>query len=411
MTHERSALAAQGKQFRTHNISQTVQKIVISPIKEMSILADQLQETSDIPIRSFGQGIPHFDTPDHIKQAITRALKEVDTAKYTLEPGINELRMLIAEHLKRDKGVPCADGKREVMVTVGCQEAVACALRSIIDPGDEVIIPSPGFASYYEQVVQFGGVPVFSPLDEDSGWSWNREALSKSITPKTRAILFSNPSNPVGVVHTREELELLVSLATQHDLIIISDETYDFLTYDGMEHISLGSFPEAKNRTIVCGSFSKKYAMTGYRVGYAFSDEGIIDHMLKVHDALAICAPAISQKAAIQALTGPQDNVQDFIQGFTSNRALLMKELDTLPGVLSYQAPKGAYYIFVAYKIPDMNSFDLALRLLNEAKIVVIPGGAFGPTGEGHLRFSFAGHPDFIHEGFERIREWTKKIL
>ena len=405
---QRSALAAAGKEFRTHNISQTVQKIVISPIKEMSILADRAQEDSAIPIRSFGQGIPHFDTPDHIKEAITRALQEVDTAKYTLEPGINELRMLIAEHLKRDKQVQSANDTSEVMVTVGCQEAVACALRSIIDPGDEVIIPSPGFASYYEQVVQFSGTPVFAPLDEDNSWSWNRAALEKSITPKTRAILFSNPSNPVGVVHSREELEMLVRLAQEHDLMIISDETYDFLTYDGVEHISLGSFPRAKDRVIVCGSFSKKYAMTGYRVGYAFSDQGVIDHMLKVHDALAICAPAISQKAAIQALTGPQDNVHNFVKGFTSNRAVVMQELDTLSEVFSYSVPKGAYYIFVKYTLANINSFDLALRLLNEARVVVIPGGAFGPTGEGHLRFSFAGHPDYIHEGFERIRAWIK---
>ncbi len=404
----RSALEASGKKFRTQNISDTVQKIVISPIKEMSILAERVQETSAIPLISFGQGIPHFDTPDHIKEAIRAALADSDTAKYTLEPGIIELRMLLAHHLMRDKNIANVDGRSEVMITVGCQEAVCCALRSIIDEGDEVLIPSPGFASHSEQIIQFGGVPVFVPLNQEDGWSWGMDAVQKSITSKTRVILFSNPSNPTGAVHTTEELKQLAAIAIKHDLIIIADETYDFLTYDGAKHTSLGSFVDVRDRVIVCGSFSKKYAMTGYRVGYAYACEGIIDHMLKVHDALAICAPAISQKGAMQALTGPQDNVQDFIEGFSENRSLLMKELDALSSFFTYAPPRGAYYIFAKYSLPTIDSFELSLRLLNEAKIVVIPGGAFGPTGEGHLRFSFAGKPDSIHEGFERLRTWIQ---
>lgn len=405
----RSVLAASGKKFRSENISKTVQKIVISPIKEMSILAERVQESSDIPIISFGQGIPHFDTPEHIKESIRHALMDSDTAKYTLEPGITELRVLLAKHLTCDKGIADVDGRSEVMITVGCQEAVACALRSIIDEGDEVIIPSPGFASHSEQVIQFGGVPVFIPLIEDQQWTWDIELLEESITSKTRAVLFSNPSNPTGAVHSESELRKLADLAIRKNLILISDETYDFLTYDSVKHISLGSFSDIRDRVIVCGSFSKKYAMTGYRVGYAFACEGIIDHMLKCHDALAICAPAISQKAAIQALAGPQDNVQEFVDGFTKNRKMLISELDTLSPVFTYSAPRGAYYIFAQYSLPNIDSFELSLRLLNEAKIIVIPGGAFGPTGEGHIRFSFAGKPDSISEGFNRLREWLKK--
>lgn len=408
--NQRSALAAAGKTFRTENISTRIQKIVISPIKEMSILADMVAHETGADIVSLGQGIPHFDTPDHIKDAIRQALQSDETAKYTLEPGITELRQLIAGHIMRDKGAPSVDGYKEIMVGVGCQEVVACALASILDEGDEVLIPSPGFASHSEQITQFGGTPVFFPLNEEKGWVLDIAECERRISQKTKAILFSNPSNPTGAVLTEHELETLGTFAKKHNLIIIADETYDFLTYDGIPHVSFASFPQFHNRTIVAGSFSKKYAMTGYRVGYGFADEGIIDHMLKTHDALAICAPAISQKAAIQALTGPQTSVADFIKGFAENRSIMMKRLDALSSHLTYNAPKGAYYIFVRYTMPNIDSFDLSLRLLNEAHVITIPGAAFGPTGEKHLRFSFAGKPDMIDVAFNRIEQWFKKI-
>lgn len=407
----RSALAAAGKTYRTENISERIQKIVISPIKEMSILADMVVQETGADIVSLGQGIPHFDTPDHIKDAISRALLSDETAKYTLEPGINELRNLIARHLMLDKGATSVEGCKEIMIGVGCQEIVACALASILDEGDEVLIPSPGFASHSEQVVQFGGTPVFFQLNEEKGWALDIAECERCISEKTKAILFSNPSNPTGAVLTAQELEALGACAKKHNLIIIADETYDFLTYDSAVHVSFASFPQFHDRTIVAGSFSKKYAMTGYRVGYGFAEEGIIDHMLKTHDALAICAPAISQKAAIQALTGPQDNVAYFVKGFTENRSSMMKRLDALSSHFSYHAPKGAYYIFVRYTMPGIDSFNLSLRLLREAHVITIPGAAFGPTGEGCLRFSFAGKPALIDEAFNRIEQWLKRNI
>lgn len=389
----RSAIAAAGKKFRTKNISRRAQKIVISPIKEMSILADQFGQKDLI---SFGQGIPYFDTPSHIKKAIQKSLREIDTAKYTLEPGITELRELVAKKYKVNKN--------QVMITVGCQEAMACALASISDPGDQILIPSPTFASHIEQILQFNGQPRFVPLMETQGWKININKFKEAINKKTKAILFSNPSNPTGSVLTKKTIEQLINLARENNLIIIADETYDFLTYDNVKHYTLANY---KN-TIVCSSFSKKYALTGYRVGYAISEESIIDHMLKIHDALAICAPAISQKAAIAALKGPQNSVKSFVNKLTYNRNLMCQELDKMSEVFEYQKPMGAYYILARYKKPKINSFELALAILKKARVITIPGAAFGPTGENHLRFSFAGEPKQIPEGFKRLRKFFR---
>ncbi|MDO8435817.1 MAG: pyridoxal phosphate-dependent aminotransferase, partial [bacterium] len=393
-------------------ISKRAQRIVISPIKEMSLLADSLQEKTGADIISFGQGIPYFDTPKYIKDGIRKSLNEISTAKYTLEPGITELRELIAKDLKKRKGVKSIRPKKEIMVTVGCQEAVACSLTSVIDEGDEVLLFSPCYASHIQQVLQFGGIPKFVFLKEKNGWSIDFEALKNSVSKKTKAILFSNPSNPTGSVLTMEETVKLVEFAIKNDLIIIADETYDFLVYDGIKHISLASFEKAKDRIILCGGFSKRFAMTGYRVGFAYADAGIIDHMLKVHDALAICAPAISQKAAIFALKEVKKSivsVSEFVGRLSRNRELMCKELDRLKNVFEYQKPKGAYYIFVKYKKPKINSFELALKILKEAKVITIPGAAFGPSGEGYLRFSFACSSREIEEGFKRLEKWSKK--
>jgi aminotransferase len=408
---QRSVIAASGHEFRTKNISKRVQKIVISPIKEMSILADDFQEKTGADIISFGQGIPYFDTPEYIKEGIRSALNEISTAKYTLEPGITELRELISRFLESSRKIKKVDAKREVMVTAGCQEAVACALAAIIDEGDEVLLFSPDFASHIEQIIQFGGVPVFVPLAEEKGWKLDVTKLNEKVTGKTKAIIFSNPSNPTGMVMSEAEIRRIADLAKAHDLIIIADETYDFLLYEKKEHFSPVSGEDVRDRVILCGSFSKKYALTGYRVGYAFADSGIIDHMLKVHDAIAICAPAISQKAAIAALKGAQDSVVDFSTKLSENRDLMCKRLDEMRDIFEYQKPCGAYYILVKYKIPGINSFDLSIKILHEAHVITIPGAAFGPTGEGHIRFSFAGKPEEIEEGFRRLKKWAKNSI
>jgi len=406
----RSAIAAAGHKFRTKNISKRIQKIVISPIKEMSILADEFEEKTGAKIISFGQGIPYFDTPAYIKKGIIKSVKEKDTSKYTLGPGITELRKLVAKHLAISKKISNIQPKKEIMISTGCQEAMACALSATIDEGDEVLLFSPGYASHIEQTIQFGGTPKFVPLIEKEGWRLNIKKLESKITKKTKVVLFSNPSNPTGAVLSRKEVEGLAKIAQLRDLIIITDETYDFLLYDGIKHFSPASIPSIRDRIILCSSFSKKYALTGYRVGYAFASQGIMDHMLKTHDALTICAPAISQKAVIVALRHPQNSVTEFVRKLLKNRELMCQKLEQLKDLFEYQKPKGSYYILVKYKIPKINSFDLALKILYQAQVITIPGAAFGPTGEGHLRFSFACSPEEIEEGFKRLKKWSEKI-
>lgn len=406
---QRSAFEVSGRTFRTKNISQRVQKTILSPIKEMSILADEFRKETGEDVVSFGQGIPYFDTPEYIKEGIRNALQEKDTARYTLEPGITELRGLIAKDVMSRKGIENINFKREIMVSSGCQEAIMCALATVIDEGDEVLLLSPSFASYSEQILQIGGTPVFVPLDEERGWRLNVQALRERVSARAKAILFSHPSNPTGTVFSEEELRQLAEIVKDRDLILVTDETYDFLTYEGMRHVSPASFSDIRDRVILCGSFSKKYALTGYRVGYAFAEEGVMDHMLKVHDALAICAPAISKKAAIAALKGNQQSVAEFAEKLTENRQLMCEKLDELSDFLEYQKPEGAYYILARYKKPQMPSVELAVKILREAKVVTIPGIAFGPAGEGHLRFSFACSPEEIVEGFRRLREWYNK--
>lgn len=409
----RSAIAASGHKFRTKNISKRVQKIVISPIKEMSILADKLEEkTGKGKIISFGQGIPYLDTPEYIKKNIYKAAKEPDTSKYTLEPGITELRNLIAKDLELSKKIKNIQPKKELMVTVGCQEAMACAIASTIDEGDEVLLPCPTYASEIEQVIQFGGVPKFVPLIEQDGWHLDIKEFEKNLTKKTKVVILCNPSNPTGAVFSEKEIKKLADFVKKNDLILIADETYDFLLYEGAKLFSPASIKGICGRVILCGSFSKKYRMTGYRIGYAFADSGIIDHMLKVHDALAICAPAISQKAVIAALKDKKSSdksVREITEKMAQNRQKMIEELDKMSDIFEYQKPRGAYYIMAKVKKPLGSSFRMAVDILNEARVIVVPGGAFGPRGEGYLRFSFAGDPENIKEGFRRLRNWFNK--
>jgi len=405
----RSAIAASGHKFRTENISQRIQNIVISPIKEMSILADQFARESGADIISFGQGIPYLQTPAYIRQAVKLAVDQPDTGKYTLEPGINELRELMAKDICKNKGVDAIDPEKEIMIAVGCQEAVACALMALIDPEDEVLFFSPGYASHMEQIVLLGGVVEFITSTLESGWAVDLGEMEKAVTKKTKAIIFSNPCNPTGKVFSKSELETIAAFAIKHDLIVVSDETYDFLTYGDTRYVSMAALPQIRSRLVLCGSFSKKFGMTGYRVGYAFADGGIIDHMLKAHDALAICSPAISQKAAIAAISG-DDFLPDYIGRLSQNRELMCGLLEQMSGFFEFAKPQGAYYILARYKMPGVDSFELALRIMREAHVITIPGQAFGPAGRDCLRFSFAGDSNLIEEGFNRLKQWQKKL-
>ncbi|NLI80262.1 MAG: pyridoxal phosphate-dependent aminotransferase [Deltaproteobacteria bacterium] len=401
MPLQRSALVAAGKSYRLKGISQRVRRINISAIKEMPLLASRLEGCL-----SLGQGIPSFPTPRHIVEAAFAAMTESpETGKYSLGPGLLELRKAVAFELSRKAGIP-VDPQREICITVGAMEALAAAVLTVVDRGDEVILPTPNYASHIEQVLLAEGVPVFVPLLE-TDWQLDVKAFERAVTPRTKAIILCNPHNPTGANFRPEDLRRLVEIALRRDLFIISDETYDFLVYDGGMHFSLTSIPELRENLIATFSFSKKYAMTGWRVGYVFAAEGVLDQMMKIHDAVAICAPTVSQVAALAALSGPQECVWEIAAALRRRRDLTCRRLDGLRDHFCYVRPRGAYYLMARYTAP-VDSMTYALRLLREARVITIPGAAFGPTGEGHIRLSFGGTEEEIDGAFDRMTRWLK---
>jgi aminotransferase len=285
---------------------------------------------------------------------------------------------------------------------------------TLVDRGDEVLIPSPNYASHIEQVLFAEGTPVFVPLIEKEGWRLDIEGFRRAVTPRTKAIIVCNPMNPTGAAFSEEEIRAVGVLALEHDLFVIADEAYDFLVYPPLRHFSFAALPELKGRLVTACSFSKMYCMTGWRVGYLYAPAYLIDQVLKVHDAFAICAPTISQYAALTALraTNGKDGdgdefIAELVNALDTRRQLTCSRLDRLSGLFSYQSPHGAYYVFPRIVPSGITSIDLALRLLYEAKVITIPGGAFGPTGEGHLRLSFGATETQINQAFDRIEEWA----
>jgi aminotransferase len=402
MTLQRSALVAAGKVYRTAGISRRVRAITISAIKEMPLLASKVGGCV-----SLGQGIPSFPTPPHIVDAVCAVLRaRPDSGKYTLGPGMAELRAALARHLTREKGV-AVDPEREICVTVGAMEGLLAGVLTVVDRGDEVILPSPNYASHIEQVLLAEGTPVFVPLRE-ADWQLDVEAVRRAITSKTRAIILCNPHNPTGAHFPEADLRAIADLILEHNLIVISDEAYDFLTYDGRPHFSLMSVPELHDHIIATFSFSKKYAMTGWRVGFVYACEGLLDQMMKIHDAQAICAPTIAQYAALAALAGPQECVAQIRQALQARRDLTCERLDRLAEFFSYVKPQGAYYLMARTHAPQVDSMTFALRLLEQARVITIPGAAFGPTGEHHIRLAFGGTEAEIHEAFDRMERWLR---
>lgn len=407
----RSVYRSAGQKEDTSGIAKRVAQIEVSAIKQMPLLASKVEGCV-----SLGQGIPSFATPPFICEAVIEGLRTNDTiGKYSLQPGVPELKIEIAKRLQQRKGIP-VNPEKEVFVSCGAMEAIAAGIATIIERGDEVLLPSPNYASHIEQILFAEGKPIFVPSLEDKGWNLDIESFKRAITPKTKAILICCPMNPTGAVFSEQELKAIAQIAIDNNLYLIADEAYDFLVYDDLSYFSLASIPELKNNLIATYSFSKMYCMTGWRVGYMYASARIINQVLKVHDAFAICAPTISQYAALAALKatdgkGGEGNkfIQQLVETLGSRRNIICQRLDNLHHVFSYQKPKGAYYIFPKIMLEGTNSMDLALRLLYEAKVITIPGNGFGPTGEGHIRLSYGGTEEQINKAFDRIDEWAKR--
>lgn len=376
-----------------------IKNLQLSAIKQMELRATKYPD-----VISLAQGIPSFDTPACIKKCVERALNAGVTAKYSLSPGLPELRKMIKISLAKENMF--YDWQKEIIVTAGSIEGLTAAVLAISQPGDEIILPSPTYASHKEVISLAGCTPIFVPLNEVKGWTLEPDKFAKAITAKTKAILFCNPNNPTGTVYGREQLAGLAELAEKHDLFIISDEVYKDFVYESQEkYFSLAELPELRRRVIRTFSFSKSYAMTGWRVGFIHGDESVIKEILKVHDCLVTCAPVISQYAAIGALEAGESAVADFKEHYRRRRDLTCLRLDRLNEFLRYIKPTSSYFVFPEV-LNNQDSSALALELLDKVRVAVVPGTAFGPNGQGHIRLSFGRTEEQINAAFDRLEKF-----
>jgi len=353
---------------------------------------------------SLGIGEPDFVTPQRIIQAGIRSLEEGHT-HYTSNSGILELREALAAHLERLYGVRY-DPEQELLIIVGVSEALYLALTAILDPGDEVIVPQPCFVAYEPEVLFAGGTPVILPLRVEDAFQIRAEALEPLITPRTKALLIGYPNNPTGAVMPREGLLRVAEIAQKHDLLVISDEIYDRLVY-GVEHTCFASLPGMRERTILLGGFSKSYAMTGWRIGYAAAPAEVMAAMRKVHQYTIMSAPTTAQIAALEALRHGEEEVERMRQEYDRRRRLIVGGLNAI-GLPCFE-PRGAFYAFPSIAASGMTSEEFSLRLLEEEKVAVVPGSAFGAGGEGFVRCSYATAYEKIEEALERMARFAQR--
>ena len=404
MPAEQSVFKRIGKKFTTHRISHRVQEMAVSAIKEMSLIAMEMPDSINL-----AWGLPSFPTPAHIRERIAAELhSNPNIGKYAPPPGLPALKMKLAEHLMARKGVE-VNPNTEMLVTAGGMQGLMMAWLTILEPGDEVLVTSPGFSSHYEQIGLASGVPVGVPLVEDDGWRIDIEAFRRAVTKKTKALVIVNPSNPTGTLFPEQDLRGLAELALENDLFIVTDDPYEPFVYDGRKAFSLLTVPEVRKSVVSSYSFSKEFAMTGWRVGWLVAEEGIVNQLLKVQDSFIICAPHVSQLAALYALEGTYDTTVEMIQELRVRRDIICERLDRLGDLFTYQRPEGAYYVFPRLVPKEFSdSVDFCVNLLREAKVVTVPGSAFGATGESHIRMSYCFTREEINEAFDRIDRWWR---
>jgi len=328
---------------------------------------------------------------------------------YTEIDGTLELRQAIAEKLESENDID-ADPQTEVTVTSGSQEAMLIAALGFLNPGDEALILDPYYPAYFEDTLLAEAVPITVSLNEEENYHVNMEALDGKITKKTKMIWMCNPSNPTGHVFSKEDLEIIAEVAKRHNLIVFMDEIYEKLLYDDSRHISIGSLPGMESRTITVNGFSKAYAMTGWRIGYVVAEKKLSATLRKLHYYTTLCPNAISQKAALAALTSPQNCVQEMVKEYDRRRKLAINELDKIES-LSYTMPKGAFYVFPNFSSFEQSDEAMALYLLKKAGVVTVPGSGFGKAGEGHLRISYSVSYEQVKEGMKRLKECLESRL
>lgn len=353
---------------------------------------------------SLGVGEPDFVTPWHIRESCVYGLQKGYTS-YTSNFGLLELREEIAALMQNKHGVSY-DPRREALITVGVSEALDLAMRALLRPGDEVLIPEPCYVSYKACTTLAGGIPVAVPCAVENEFRVTVEQLEKLVTPKTKILLIGYPNNPTGAVMPREDLLKIARFAEKHDLIVISDEIYGDLTYEGV-HTCFSSLPGMRDRTILLNGFSKAYAMTGWRIGYALSNADFIGAMTKIHQYTMLCAPITAQIAAIEALRRGAEPMQKMVVEYNQRRRLMLKGFRSM-GVQCFE-PKGAFYIFPSIRDTGMKSLQFAEELLKSEKVALVPGDAFGESGEGYVRCSYASSAANLSEALTRIDRFLKK--
>lgn len=374
-------------------LSQKVLNLKSSGIRAFFDMANEIPD-----VISLGVGEPDFDTPWHIREAGIQALQSGKTF-YTSNAGLQELRAAISSYTKRKTGLTY-NPENQIIVTVGGSEAIDLALRALLNAGDEVIYLEPGFVSYYPCIKLADGVPVPIRLTEENRFRLKPEQLEAAVTPKSKVLILSYPNNPTGAVMEKEDLEALLPVIQKHDLIVISDEIYGELTY-GVKHCSIAGLPGMEQRTIIINGFSKSFAMTGWRLGYALGNHEIIEQMVKIHQFAVMCAPTISQYAAIEAMEQGEGDIEAMRESYDQRRKFLYHELQRL-GLPCFE-PQGAFYMFPNIREFGLSSGEFALKLLKEEKVAVVPGDSFGECGEGFVRISYAASLQNLKEAVNRI--------
>ena len=381
-------------------IADKVMGIQPSGIRKFFDLASEMEDV--VPL---GVGEPDFDTPWHIRDEGIYSLEKGRTF-YTSNAGLKELRVEICNYLKRRCGVTY-DPNRETLVTVGGSEAIDLAMRVMLNPGDEVLIPQPSFVSYLPCAVLAGGVPKVIELKNENQFRLTKEELLGAITDKTKLLVLPFPNNPTGAVMRREDLEAIAEVIIEKDIFVLSDEIYAELTYD-TDHVSIASLPGMRERTVTMNGFSKAYAMTGWRLGYACAPSEIIAQMTKVHQFAIMSAPTTSQYAAVEALRNGDGDVQEMRMAYNGRRRFLMHAFQEM-GLPCFE-PFGAFYVFPCIKEFGMTSEEFAEKLLAEERVAVVPGSAFGDCGEGYLRISYAYSLEDLKVALGRLEKFVKRL-
>jgi len=380
-------------------LSKTVVQIQPSGIRKFFDIVSEMKDAI-----SLGVGEPDFDTPWHVREEGIYSLEKGKTF-YTSNAGLKELKIEICNYLKRRFDLDY-HYENETIVTVGGSEAIDIGLRAMLDPGDEVLIPQPCYVSYHPCTILAGGVPVVIELKEENDFKLTRQQLLDAITEKTKVLILPYPNNPTGAIMTYDDLKEIADVIVEKDLYVISDEIYSELTY-GQKHVSIASFPGLKERTIVINGFSKSYAMTGWRLGYAVGPAEIIKQMVKIHQFAIMCAPTNSQYAGIEALRNGDADVEMMRDAYDQRRKYLLHAFRNM-GLDCFE-PYGAFYVFPSIKKFGMTSDEFATKLLKEEKVAVVPGTAFGDCGEGFLRISYAYSIENLKVAIERMQKFVEK--